>query len=87
VQAGFVASIPALNRFIAYRDSTPDYRPNRNNAKSARLSQPPPRPGRTDERSNIARTSKKPRTDKRQRDCTDIEEAIAPTPVSAIAPP
>lgn len=34
---------PALNRLIAYLDSTPDYRPNRGNIGPARA-QPPPKP-------------------------------------------
>ena len=33
---------PALNRFIAYLDSTPDYRPNRANTSPAPRSQPAP---------------------------------------------
>jgi four helix bundle protein len=48
---------PALNRFIAYLDSTPDYRLHRSDIKPARSSQPPSRsvrpgarkPRRTDE--------------------------------------
>jgi four helix bundle protein len=40
---------PALNRFIAYLDSTPGYRPNRGITKDARRSQPPSKP-RTDPR-------------------------------------
>ena len=45
---------PALNRFIAYLDSTPDYRTNRRNAGPTRpQSSPKPRP------------RKRPRTDKR----------------------
>ena len=55
---------PALNRFIAYLDSTPDYRPNRRNSGHARPSQSPPRRTRTDPRSQD-------RTDERQRDRTN----------------
>jgi len=47
---------PALNRFIAYLDITPDYRPNRKNIGRVRPSQPPAKP-RTDARQR--------RTDKR----------------------
>ena len=46
---------PALNRFIAYLDSTPDYRPNRGNVRPMPPSQPRP----------------KPRSNARQRDRTD----------------
>ena len=35
---------PALNRFIAYLDSTPDYRPNRGNTGPTRPSQPAVKP-------------------------------------------
>jgi hypothetical protein len=41
---------PALNRFIAYLDSTPDYRPHRSNAQRARASQPSTKPTRDNKR-------------------------------------
>jgi four helix bundle protein len=50
---------PALNRFIAYLDSTPDYRPNRGTIKPMPPSQPRP----------------KTRSNARQRDRTDKREA------------
>jgi four helix bundle protein len=50
---------PALNRFIAYLDSTPDYKPNRRKTRTKRkLSQGSPKPARID-------TRKKDRTDPR----------------------
>jgi four helix bundle protein len=65
---------PALNRFIAYLDSTPDYRPNRENIKPT--SSPPPPPRRPKPPSNARqrdRTDKrKPaRTDQRKKDHID----------------
>ena len=70
---------PALKRFIAYLDSTPDYRPNRGNIKPTPPPQPRPKPpsnarqrDRTDKR-QAPRTDerKPPRTDKRKKDRTD----------------
>ena len=60
---------PALKRFIAYLDSTPDYRPNRPKPKPSQRS---PKPARTDGR-KAPRTDKRkgPRTDKRKKDRTD----------------
>ena len=43
-------SFPALNRFIAYLDSTPDYGPHRRITKRSRPSPPSPKPVRTDKR-------------------------------------
>ena len=62
---------PALNRFIAYLDSTPDYRPNRGKIKPMPPSQP-----RSNTRSNARQRdrcdkSEAPRTDKAKPDCTD----------------
>ena len=71
---------PALNRFIAYLDSTPDYRPNHGNTRPARPAQPPRNPTRTDARSSDRTDSRsgprtnprsEPRTDSRQTDRTD----------------
>jgi four helix bundle protein len=70
---------PALNRFIAYLDSTPDYKPNRKDIKSMRPSPPRPTPrsnarqrNRTDKR-DAPRTDdrKTPRTDTRKKDRND----------------
>jgi four helix bundle protein len=60
---------PALKRFIAYLDSTLDYRPNRPKPKPSQRS---PKPARTDGR-KAPRTDKRkgPRTDKRKKDRTD----------------
>jgi four helix bundle protein len=41
---------PALNRFIAYLDGTPDYRPNRANLRPTRAPHPPTKRIRTNQR-------------------------------------
>ena len=62
---------PALNRFIAYLDSTPDYRPNRRNTRRVRPSQPPPSPAPTGDSPISHRNAREPRTDNRQAPRTD----------------
>jgi hypothetical protein len=64
--------------FIAYLDSTPDYRPNRLNAKHGRSTQPPPKPTpdakRKNDRTDDRAPASKRRTDKRQTACTDTDQ-------------
>ena len=55
---------PAMNRFIAYLDRTPDYRPNRRTTSRSRPSRPRAKPVRTD-------PSEAARTDRRKKDRTD----------------
>jgi four helix bundle protein len=62
---------PALNRFIAYLDSTPDYRPPRRSTKPRPL-RPPPEPPRTNPRSGDRIDERSPdRTDSRSGARTD----------------
>ena len=69
---------PALNRFIAYLDSTPDYRPNRGSTRPT-ASQHPSKSART-------RPRQSPRTDTRKPLAPNIVSSVAPTNVSGIAP-
>jgi len=71
---------PALIRFIAYLDSTPDYRPNKRHTKPPGLPQRPPKPACTDEGKNGRTDKNQPRTDQRQFDCTySIDFTISST--------
>ena len=62
---------PALNRFIAYLDSTPDYRPNRGNVRPMPSSQPRPKPRSNARQRDRTDDRKTARTDKRKKDRTD----------------
>jgi four helix bundle protein len=56
---------PAMNRFIAYLDKTPNYRPNRQNIRPPHRRNSPPKPARTDQRQNRRTDNKRDRTDER----------------------